>query len=89
MKVETIKHVCDRCGATITASEYIRQKMGLEVKRVVECKIFFRTNWESYDSPAKSYDLCNICREGLERWLNMKTPDEIKKGMRRAPKEEA
>lgn len=71
MKIESVRYECDRCGAELPKNYIRRERLSLfrkqEIRNIYIC---FWKNWNDYEAQSCTYDLCNKCRESLERWLN-------------------
>lgn len=72
MKIETVRHICDRCKKELNKSENVREKRRLLIKYRSEYAIVFDKKWKEYMSSRDYYDLCDECRENLEVWLSGK-----------------
>lgn len=71
MKIESVRYECDRCGAELPESYIRRERLSLFCKQEIRnIRICFWKNWDIFDAQACTYELCDKCRESLERWLN-------------------
>ena len=71
MKIESVRYECDRCGAELPESYILRERLSLFCKQEIRnISICFWKNRDIFDAQACTYELCDKCRESLERWLN-------------------
>lgn len=68
MTITTFK--CDRCGAELGENSSALERQRLLTVENVHYSISFIKRWRHWEReyPTK-YELCESCRESLERWL--------------------
>lgn len=68
MKITTYK--CDRCGAELGEWGAAVERTKFVTQEFVFYRMRFFGNWNDDIRQAIDYELCEQCRESLERWLN-------------------
>ena len=68
MKITSYK--CDRCGAELGKCGAAVERSKFVTQEFVFYRIRFFSNWKDDIRQAIDYELCESCRESLERWLN-------------------
>lgn len=68
MKTTTYK--CDRCGAELGECGAAVERAKFVTQEIVLYRMRFFKNWKDDICQAVDYELCESCRESLERWLS-------------------
>lgn len=67
-----MKHItyeCDRCGTALDEGAAVSRR-NFAIKTETRYKIAFFNRWNNEEPLFVEHELCEKCRESLERWLN-------------------
>lgn len=67
-----MKHItyeCDRCGCSLDEGA-ARSTRNIATKTEIRYKLRFFRKWKNEEPLITEHELCDECRESLERWLN-------------------
>lgn len=67
--MKQIEYKCDRCGAALGEDSAALEENRLVTQSKTTYKIQFLPKKREKYSPAITWDLCESCRESLDRWL--------------------